>query len=263
MLSRPHRRTILKGLALGAGATLLSPFLRRIEAQGSLPPRLVLLVEGDTLKPSRVMPPEAFAALAAERRAAGVSREPSMSAGSYTNASPLITEGITLRRALEPLQPHLDDVNIGPGAVQQDRWLGSHRTLRRAQLGQRILFGPGRRHHRRGCSGSGSAATPRSHGSVSASSIFRSSRMAPSRGARSRTGPRPRGPGTPLPLLTNPPSVHRRLFGSVASTESRTDFEMRAGLLDSAMEDLRRVRTRLGAPERAQLESMMTSLEAR
>lgn len=56
----PTRRRLLKGAALGAGGSLLSPMLARLQAEaggGEAPRRFVFVVEGNGLPPAQVHPP--------------------------------------------------------------------------------------------------------------------------------------------------------------------------------------------------------------
>lgn len=99
-MSRQGRRAFMEKLGWGAGAAVLSPFVGRLLASAdgeALPRRIVLVVEGDTLKPNRVMPPEALANLDRVRIEADSRARPAEAQWrSYTNETPLITTGVTL-----------------------------------------------------------------------------------------------------------------------------------------------------------------------
>ena len=115
------RRDVLRGLGLGAGASVLGPYLSRVIAQaqgGPAPKRLIILLEGDSIHPRRSTPVEVLANLNRVRREQSESEvelSGRFDSRYYINDTPLITEGLTLPRALEPLAGYRDELVMVQG----------------------------------------------------------------------------------------------------------------------------------------------------
>ena len=255
-MSRQSRRAFLSRLGLGAGAAVLSPFLGRLlaNAEGApLPRRLVLVVEGDTLKPSRVMPPEALANLDRVRRELDPRARPAEAKwSSYTNETALITPGITLTRALEPLAPWRDRVNVvqglsnkiaGGGHTGNFGSLSSARGTRRSPGGITIDNYIGERLH--GEHPFARLALGTAKGDGSRERVYTTTA---------------RGPSIKSPTYVSPVASHRLLFGAVASDPTR--FALEGDLLDAVLPDVGRARDALGGDERAKLDAYLHSLES-
>ena len=265
-MSRFDRRTFLKGLSLGAGAAVLSPMLRQLEAhaEGATPPtRLVMLVEGDCLNTRRFTPPEVVAALTALRAERGLSGDAEPSSRHYINETPLEVARPTLNEGFAPLMPYVDDLvtvqglsNVIAGSsggshsggygslscstvtrstptaptidVVLGDMLGQERAFRRLALGS-VQFGLN------------SDGTPQFQDLVYSTSAY--------------------GAGSPAPIYVNPSTVHQLLFGLVASPEARANVELQMELLGGVREDVARMRDKLAGAEREKLDYYLGSLE--
>ena len=71
-----------------------------------------------------------------------------------------------------------------------------------------------------------------------------------------------RTPTTPMPMLTNPRVVFERLLGGVARTpeERRALAEAQASILDSLLQETRRLRRRLGGADRLRLDGYLAGI---
>lgn len=253
-MRRFDRRTFLKGLSLGAGAAVLGPIANQIEAfaEGTdAPLRVVIVMEGDCIRPRRVMPPETLAALDDVRSQQG--NGPAEARWkSYTNETPLVTEGLSLPYALSPLAAYRDRMNIvfglsnriaGSGHTAEFGALSCSNGTRYVPGGETIDHYLGRR--------------------IGDDSLFR--RLAvgvvdsPGRdidyfGSAS-------GPGRPMPVYVDPMTAFEAMFGAVSGESSRAKFDMRTELLDRLADDTRRLRSGLSSQEAYFLDEYLGSIE--
>lgn len=263
-MAKHRRRTFLKGLALGAGGAVLGPLVGRLVASAEglpAPRRLVLFVEGDTLHPRRVMPPEALANLDAVRRAADPgARTAEPRARFYTHDVPLVTEGITLNRALEPLAAYRDRMTIVQGLSNKIAGRGGGHTgdfgslscspgAGRTPGGQTIDWHIAER-----------LASERAFPCLAVGTKDLDVDEIGSSGGGRFYATTARAAGLPAPIYVDPTSTHELLFGAVAADASA--FHRRGELMDGLREGANRARDALGGDERHKLEVYLHSLES-
>ena len=230
------RRTVLKGITLGAGAVVLQPFLQRLEAQnaGQTPPkRFIFFMQGNGLWPYHVQPrnlpaPPRGTNQLIDRNLADLELpEPIAPLAPFKNRMAIIQK---LSHKISGGGDH----GKGYGGLGCYNW-------RRGPVGQTIdhalasaqptiipvvgLGVPGYTH---------SAFI----NSVSASAARR-----------------------PTPIVCQADLAFQMLFGSVAEGNAGRAFQARNRLLDWARSDIRRVRTELPAMDREQLDIYLDTFE--
>jgi hypothetical protein len=249
-MNRLSRRSFVRGLSVGAGALVLGPLLRQslALAEGQTPRRIVILMEGDSLRTSAFMPPETLAALTAAR--GGSSTE--AKSGHYTNDKPLVTTGLTLPRTLEGLAAYADRMNLVFGLSNKIA-AGSHSAdygaLSCARAPRGVAGGPTVDYVLGQRLGAQSVFNRLALGVVSRPDrdvVYSSSAAAAQR---------------PLPVFVNPLTAHQMLFGSVSGGESRVEFDQRTHLFDSLAADYRSIHGGLRGAVRESFEGYATSLE--
>lgn len=232
-----NRRSLLKGMSLGAGAFALSPLLRRLDAHasGRAPGRrVVFVVESNGLFPEHVQPKDV------ERPKHGAER--------------LID--VPLRELPDPiaaLAPFKDRVCVLQGL--------SGRIAEGGTGGHSTNYG-------------GLGCYPGSKGpmaqTVDAALAEAFPGIIPQVGLGLHSRPEvtvhysvsATGPGKPLPIHCKPDLACRALFGSVAEGGGRQAFDLRSQLLDHMAEDVRRVRGSLAGPERERLDPYLDAFES-
>jgi len=224
------RRTFLKGLGLGLGATLLTPLVDRLvgEALGEGERRLnfVVLTDGN-----------------------GWTHQSGGSRNSPTLDSPDLRSETEweLPTVLAPFAPFRDRVticrplrNVADTELHGNGWA----TLSAARGDKRS---PGGRSLDRVIAletGLNDAFS-----SIALGVASRSGRLAP---CVSSDGPR-----RPFPAIANPLTAHATLFGS--GDNALDELSRRRSLLDGIMEDIQRTQRALAAPERARLDQILDS----
>ena len=257
------RRTFFRAGAAGAAALWASTLTRRIDlataAEGSAPLRVILMLEGDGFGITRFMPEETWQSMLDWRAAHGL-RLPDQRGHGYYAEVPVVTQGVTLPPSIAPFAPHMESMNLvfglsnkiasgthtaGYGALSSSR---SSRSTPIAQtfdhwLGQRL-------------------------GSTSAFPVLRLGTLNFGTDSEDQIVPLERaystcaqGAGKPLPIWTNPPTVHRQLFGSVASAQARKEFELHTALLDKSIAQFERTRLKMGRLQKDHLDATLSSLE--
>ena len=241
MTDRDGRRRFLKGVTLGAGAFVLGPLLRRLEAEaagdpGASPRRVVFVIEANGLFPHHVRPE------GIERPKGGVER--------------LINESLATRELPDP---------IGPLAPFKDRL-----TLLEGLSGRIAEGGTGGHSTNYGALG----CYPGSKGPMAQTVDAAIAAALPGviphigLGIHSRAEVSVHysvsavGPGKPLPIQCKPELAAQALFGSVTGGDAREAFDLRTHLLDFMAEDVSRIRKELAGPERAKLDSYLEAFEA-
>ena len=228
------RRTVLKGITLGAGAVLLEPFLQRLAAEqaGKAPPkRFIFFLESNGMYPHHVQPK-------------GVD----MKASGKLVDLPLAD--LELHQALEPLTPFKNRL----GLIQKL----SHKISGGGDHGKGF-GGLGCFHWRKGIAGQtidhalglaqphimpvlGLGVPP----SAEAAFVNTVSASAPRR---------------PTPMICQPDLAFRTLFGSVAGGDVRQQFQARNNLLDWCRTDIKRVQNELPAMDREKLDVYLDTFE--
>jgi hypothetical protein len=233
-----NRRDALKGLTLGAGATLLTPILGQLRAHAAGEPaavrkRVVFVLQTNGMNPAHLLP-------------SGVERPRN---GRPTNdrleETPLA--GRTLHTALEPLTPFQDRLALVQG------------------LSGRIALNDHSTNH--GCLGCYPGKTPMAATidnvlSEALPGIFPHVAV----GYGGDTEPMSyafcaSGPGKAVPIITSPDLAFRTYFGSVAEGAGRQAFDRRTNLLDFMADDVRRSRESLAAPQREKFDHYLRAFE--
>ncbi len=228
------RRTVLKGISLGAGAVVLEPFLQRLAAEqaGQAPPkRIVFFMESNGLYPHHVQPK-------------GVDPKAS---GKLVD---LPLADLELHEAIEPLTPFKHRL----GLIQKL----SHIISGGGDHGKGY-GGLGCFHWRRGIAGQTidhalAAAQPNIIPVLGLG-------VPPSSDAAFVNSVSASGPRRPTPMICQPDLAFRMLFGSVAEGDARRQFRARNKLLDWCRSDIKRVQNELPAMDREKLDVYLDTFE--
>ena len=230
------RRTILKGVTLGAGAVVLQPFLQRLEAQnaGQAPPkRFIFFMESNGLYPYHVQPRN----LAAPPR--GTAR--------------LIDQSLADLELPEPIAP-LTPFKNRMAIIQKL----SHKISGGGDHGKGY-GGLGCFNWRRGIAGQ---TIDHALGAAQQSIIpVLGLCVPPSAGAAFANSVSASAARRPTPMVCQPDLAFRMLFGSVAEGSAGQAFQARNRLLDWVRSDIRRVRGELPAMDREQLDIYLDTFE--
>jgi hypothetical protein len=235
-----ERRSVLKGVTLGAGAVVLQPFLQRLEAEqsGQAPPkRFIFFLQGNGLWPYHIQPRN----LQAPPRGANRLIDQSMADLELPEPIAPLTPFKNRMTIIQKLSHRISgagDHGKGYGALGCYHW-------RRGPVGQTIdhalataqpsivpvvgLGVPG------SATGFGNAVFLNS---VSASAARR-----------------------PMSMVCQPDLAFQMLFGGVAEGYAGRAFQARNRLLDWARSDIGRVRAELPAMDREQLDIYLDSFE--
>jgi hypothetical protein len=256
------RRTLLRGLSVAGGALLAAPLLRKIaRAESSVPRRrVVILMEGDSLRTKRFMPAETLAALNSLRQSQGARGETEAQSSHYVNAEPLITTNLGLPRAIEPLEPYRDRMNLVFG-LSNTIATGSHSAdygaLACAKAPRAVAGAKTIDRHLGDLLGKSSVFSSLALGvvdfGVNSDGTLETREVVYSSSAR--------GKYQPAPIYVNPPSVHKMLFGLVGGPDAAQEFAMRTDLLDALGADARTLRGELRGSARELFEEYVGSLE--
>jgi hypothetical protein len=242
MNARPNRRSILKGLSLGAGASLLGPLLSRVQAQSEarpLPLRFVFLLQSNGMSPSHILP-------------SGVA--PRKGDKTFGNDA-TIEVGLADRELPDPL------VELAPFKDQL--------TLIQGLSGQSSEGGTGGHSTNHGALGCypGSAGPIAQTIDCALGDVFPGIVRHVGLGVLDKKDQTLNpllsclAPGKAQPLQCVPEQAFRSLFGSVLGGADRAGFENRAHVLQYVGDDVRRARTSLSADERAKLDEYLAALE--
>ncbi len=256
------RRRFLQTMGLGAGATLFTPLLHQMFAQGAtlMPRRFVIFVEGNGIEPRSFLSAPTQAAI--EAAASKSIQSTRYFYRDYKHDAPLITAQAqaSSARALRPLA-------ASPGQVELN-----DRAAVVFGLSHKISGGG----HSTEC---GALSCTRSQIGVPAGQTiddylanlsavrqgapFDAVRLGVSSGAGLNYSTCAYGPRRPAAITTSPSNAFSMLFGSVAQGAGRRNFQKRNDLLDFAATDARRVLASFSGSsiERQKLEAYLTSLE--
>jgi hypothetical protein len=242
------RRDVLKGMTLGAGSVLLSPILSKMQAfaagQVVAPKRFVFVVE------SNGVPPQQMLLEGMQRKDfEGKPGRPFLDVSLADKALPM---------SLEPVARWKDRVTIVQGI--SGRVCGGGHSNNFMALG---AFGGGR--------GNGNGESTKINGETVDGALARQiPGIFPHVGIGMSKRPEnnviynisAEGPDRPLPTVVSPTFAYASLFGSVAEGQSKELFVANSNLLDFMRDDIRRVESRLAAPEREQLGSYLETYES-
>jgi len=228
------RRTVLKGISLGAGAVVLQPFLNALaaEARGEAPPkRVVFFMESNGLYPYHVQPK-------------GVDAK---SSGKLVD---LRLADLELHEAIQPLTPFKNRL----GLIQKL----SHKISGGGDHGKGY-GGLGCFHWRRGVAGQTvdhaiAAAQPNIIPVLGLG-------VPPSSDAAFVNSVSASGPRRPTPMICQPDLAFRMLFGSVAEGDAKRQFQARNKLLDWCRSDIKRVQEILPSMDREKLDVYLDTFE--
>jgi hypothetical protein len=237
------RRTMLKGIALGAGATLLSPILERIAAHAAgspsaVAPRVVFVMQSNGMNPNHLVP------VGVKRRPDGRNERPQ-----NDRLEEIRLDDQTLHSAIEPLTPFKDRLTLVQGL--SGRIAVSDHSANHGALG----------------------ACPANKGPMSqtidsaVSEVLRGIFPHVALGLNGNDAPMnyaysASGPGKAIPIVCSPDLAFKSLFGSVAEGSGREAFDRRTNLLDFMVDDVRRSRSALVGEERRKLDDYLESFEA-
>lgn len=263
ILSRPilSRRSFLRSMAMGAGASLFVPLLERAaRGAGTGPRRFVLVVEGNCIEPVAFLSTRARAALDGLGTAVDTRRWfPTLypSAGAPVEVAETDFAGARSLDALtaNPTLAARSTVILGLSSKVTG---GGHSTS----------------HGALSCTRS----TPASPGGITIDTVLSQVPEVRSAtpfdvlrvGISAATGQPLNyetcalGPGRAAAVLLQPTTVFNTLFGSVASAAGMAAFQERSSLMDFARADVQAALAAFpgNSRERAKLESYLTSLEA-
>ena len=234
-INRKHsRRSLLRGISLGAGGMLLQPILRELEAHAAgaqkMPVRLVFLVQSHGLQDWAVRPAE-------------ISRP----AGGIEKCVDRPLKSLTLPDDLAPLRRYQEQLTIVQG-------LNGHHVFpyHGGPYGALGGFLKGRMP----AGQTVDAALAEAHAAV-----FPLLALGVGSRANAEYCSSSWGANRAAPVLCNPEYAFKVLFGSVLQGADRADFDARTSLLNFMREDVKRVRRQLAGPERERLDSYIAAYE--
>lgn len=235
------RRSVLKGITLGAGAVVLQPFLNALAAEAAgkaPPPRIVFLFESNGLWPSHIQPKR-------------------VAAGRGDRLIDLPLKDLELPEPIAPLTPFKDRMAIVLGLSSKQAFpnhgsgygaLGCYNA--RASQANGSFNDPLAQTVDHALAGSLPGIIPVVGLGVHASPevCFANTVSAV---ARKR----------PLPIICQTNVAFSSLFGSVAEGNAAKVFQSRNKLLDWIQSDIKRVQSELPAMDREKLEIYLDSFE--
>ena len=239
------RRSALKGLTLGAGATLLGPVLMQLAAHAAgaasaVRQRFVFVVQSNGINPNHLIPV-----------GMATRRDKELSKNDRTEETPLA--GRELPVPIAPLAPFQDRLTIlqGLSGRNAEGGTGGHST----------------NHGALGC-------FPGSQGPMAQTidcalgdaspGIIRHVGLGILSKAESTLNYQisASAPGKSAPIQCSPEQAFRSLFGSVTGGANRAAFDRRTNLLDFMADDVRRARGALAGEERAKLDDYLQAFES-
>ena len=236
------RRSVLKGVTLGAGAVVLQPFLNSLEAQasGQAPPkRVIFLFESNGLYRRHILPrgiesPRGGPTRVIDRPLADLELpEPIAPLAPFKNRMTILL-GVSCKNAMP-------NHGAGYGALGAYNARSSPNDAMATPYAQTI-------DHALAESLTGIVPVVGLGVHMSPNTVFANTVSA---SARRR----------PLPIVCQPDIAFRMLFGSVAEGNAGRAFNARNRLLDWVRSDIRRVRGELPAMDREQLDIYLDTFE--
>ena len=231
---RLARRSVIKGLTLGAGTVLLQPFLSRLaaEARGEAPPpRIIFVMQGNGLWPHHIQPK-------------------GVPAGKGDRLIDLPLSELELPEPLAPLAPFKRRLGIIQKLSHKIAGGGDH----------------GKHYGALGCFNwrRGPLAQTIDHALASAQSSpipVVGLGIQPSPEAVFVNTVSAIAPKRPLPMVCQPDIAFQSLFGSVAGGNAGKSFNARNKLLDWCRSDIKRVQRELPAMDREKLDIYLDTFE--
>lgn len=240
------RRSILKGLSLGTGGLLLTPFLRQVElhAEGNvknLPSRFVFVVKNSGIWPSAITPEEFVP--------------------SGSNAINSSLTQTALPPSMKPLEPFQNQLSIVQG-LSGKMCRGGH-TSNFGMLGVYMVgteTNPG--NPLRATADAELAKlypAPFNHVGLAVRADWGSNAY----GGTMYPGISAVGPGKELPFQGSPDLAFEQLFGSAvsASKEGEKRFLLQKNLLDFMVEDIKKVEKAIPSTEKIKMDAYLNSFE--
>ncbi|MSR53534.1 MAG: DUF1552 domain-containing protein [Gemmataceae bacterium] len=235
------RRTFMKGVSLGASATVLAPILTQLRAHAAgdakaTPKRVVFVIESNGLIPSHVQP-------------TGLNRP-------KNGSDKLIDESLAkyeLPEAIAALAPFKDRLTIiqGLSGRVSEGGTGGHSTNYGAL----------------GCFPGSKGAMAQTVDLALADAL---PSVVPHIGLGIHSRPETTvhyslsavGPSKPAPIHCRPELAYKALFGSVAGGDNRQGFDLKSNLLDYMADDVKRTRNALAGPEKEKLDNYLEAFES-
>ena len=265
-----RRRSFLKGLSLGAGASLLHPMLQDLEAQaaGTLPQRLVIVQIGNGLAPGYFWDDALAKAIDGHRQTKGNKPSSDRFIGyeHYTHDAPVIAPSLdfSLRPkrpedpvtpfVMAPLEPYKKEMVLLHGLTNSSAG-GGHYTNFGALSCARGVDQP-------------EAITIDSYlgKTLSQGKPFDVLRLAVqddyvTKKATTLLQDSSYGPSRPAPVFVSPNRAFEYLFGSVLNADSKRAFGKRKQLLDLMNADTKRAMTALSGGPKLRMEHYLHSIE--
>jgi len=236
------RRSVLKGITLGAGAVLLQPFLNALKAEAageSPPPRIVFVVEANGLWEGHIRP------------------QTLGKAGGGTSAADKLIDaqlaGHTLPDAIAPLEPFKDRMSI---------------VLGLSSMHVNPNHGAGYGAFNCCAQGAGQSRAVRAQ-TIDHAFASKVPAVLPVVGLGVPANPdrvfadwlSVSAPGRPMPIICPPEVAFRTLFGSAAEGDAGKMFQARNKLLDYCRSDIKRVRDELPSMDREKLDVYLDTFE--
>ena len=235
------RRTALKNLTLGAGASLLGPLLARVAAEsaGVLPLRFVFVLQSNGMNPNHIIP-------------TGLETRKDQELFKNTDTLEVSLADRELPASIAELSPFKKQLTLlqGLSGRSSEGGSGGHST----------------NHGALGCypgSAGPMAQTIDSALGDAQPSIIRHVGL----GVLSKPDQTLNyliscaGPGKTTPLQCAPEQAFRSLFASALGGDDRATFERRTHLLDFMVADVRRARQSLAGDERAKFDEYLSAFE--
>jgi Protein of unknown function (DUF1552) len=237
------RRSAIKGLTLGAGASILGPLLSQLTAhaagsKAAVRQRFVFVLQSNGMNPNHIIP-------------TGL---PPRKGGEIFGNADTVEQKLTAEELPSPiaeLAPYVDRLTLlqGLSGRSAEGGTGGHST----------------NHGALGC-------YPGSAGPLAQTIDCALGEASPAIIRHVGLGVLEKdqtlnyllscsGPGKTQPLQCVPEQAYRSLFGSVIGGNDRAAFEHRTRMLDFMAEDVRRTRNSLAGEERTKLDEYLSSLE--
>ena len=239
----PHitRRTAIRGLTLGAGASLLGPILTQLTAHAAGAParmRFVFVVQSNGINPNHIIP-------------AGrpVRKDAELPANDTPIETPLA--GLELPAAIADLAPFRERLTLIRGLSGRiaEGGTGGHSTNHGALGCYPGSMGP-------------MAQTIDCALGEALPGIVRNVGLGilkkPDQTLNYQISAA--GAGKALPIQCDPEQAFRGLFSSVLAGQTRAEFDRRTNLLDFMADDMKRTRAALAGEERAKLDDYLEAL---
>jgi len=240
MNTETTRREMLKSVALGAGATLLTPILGQLAAhaasdeKAALRKRIVFVMQSNGINPNHLLP-------------SGL--EPPKWGPTNDTLEEVSLKDRTLHPAIEPLAPFKDRLALVQGLSGRIA-LSDHS----ANLGALGCYSANRGAVAQTIDSALSEALPGTFSHVAIGYGGSTDSMNYSYSAA--------GPGKIVPIICSPDLAFKALFGSVAEGASQKAFNRRTNLLDFMADDVKRSQASLVGDEKQKFDRYLEAFES-